>query len=271
MSSPERRNPPRRGTAPACSMKGPISGTNGTTYAVNTGTRPRASTRPNVVNANDVQLVGTYNNADGTVHGFLYQGTTADLTNPSNYQTIDYPNSAVHLPFTARWGACWRSGQRRWGPRGNTPLGTGGVAFLYQHLSRTRSCPEHQPTRTRRPPRPTASGTTEARPTRSPGGYSNVQNANLTVSNGFLVDYNTVTGSTLGVVLYPNGVVGQQYVTHFEGDQQRPARRIHARCRLDPDWHRQFRPGLIGNGAAQYRRLVRQRPLGRSELSRPRA
>jgi hypothetical protein len=72
---------------------GPITGAGGTSYAVNYPSAIATSVYgPDVLPNNGIRLVGTYRTGDGTVHGFLFEGTTADLSHSGNYRTIDYPN-----------------------------------------------------------------------------------------------------------------------------------------------------------------------------------
>ena len=79
--------------------EGPISGVGGTSYAVNypgrhdhERLRPRHPRRRRASGWSAATRTG-----DGTVHGFLFQGTTADLSNAGDYRTIDYPEREVHL------------------------------------------------------------------------------------------------------------------------------------------------------------------------------
>ncbi len=77
---------------------GPISGVGGTAYPVN---YPGATTTsvygPDNLGNGELRLVGSYTTGNGIVQGFVFQGTTADLSNSSDYQTIDYPDATIHL------------------------------------------------------------------------------------------------------------------------------------------------------------------------------
>ncbi len=74
--------------------EGPISGAGGTSYSVNYPNATSTSVYgPDDLGRNSVALVGSYRKGDGTVHGFLFEGTTADLSQSGNYRTIDYPNA----------------------------------------------------------------------------------------------------------------------------------------------------------------------------------
>ncbi len=75
---------------------GPISGAGGTSYAVNyPGATSTSLYGPDVVAGNILRLVGSYKTGNGQVQGFSFQGTTADLSNPASYQTIDYPGASI--------------------------------------------------------------------------------------------------------------------------------------------------------------------------------
>ncbi|HWC88060.1 MAG TPA: hypothetical protein VG433_00330, partial [Pirellulales bacterium] len=71
----------------------------GTSYAVNFPSAQSTSVYgPDNVGSGQLALVGSYRNASATsqsvvVNGFAFQGTTADLSNGSDYQTIDYPGA----------------------------------------------------------------------------------------------------------------------------------------------------------------------------------
>ena len=110
--------------------EGPISGVGGTSYAVN---YPGATTTsvygPDNLGGNSVALVGSYKNGDGTVHGFLFEGTTADLSQSSDYRTIDYPNAQYTYVHSTMGGLAVGNAD---GPEGNAPVGTG-HAFLYDN------------------------------------------------------------------------------------------------------------------------------------------
>ena len=113
--------------------QGPISGVGGTSYAVNV---PGATTSsvygPNLLADGEVQLVGSYKNGTGTVNGFLFQGTTADLAQASHYITVDYPGAKYTYVHSTMGGLAVGNAD---GPEGNAPLGTG-HAFLYNIAQR---------------------------------------------------------------------------------------------------------------------------------------
>ena len=74
---------------------GPISGSGGTSYAVDyPGMYSTSVYGPDVVEGNVLRMVGSYRATQGSnVQGFVFQGTTADLSNPADYKTIDYPGA----------------------------------------------------------------------------------------------------------------------------------------------------------------------------------
>jgi hypothetical protein len=72
---------------------GPISRVGGTSYAVNfPGSSSTSVYGPDVVRGKVLRLAGSYRTSgNDVVRGFVFQGTLADLANPANYRTIDYP------------------------------------------------------------------------------------------------------------------------------------------------------------------------------------
>lgn len=75
---------------------GSIDGNTGTAYTVNYPgiTGDTTIYGPDVTQNGDLRLVGTYReNGSSVVHGFMFEGTTADLANPANFTTIDYPGA----------------------------------------------------------------------------------------------------------------------------------------------------------------------------------
>ncbi len=109
---------------------------------------------PNLLPNGAIQLVGSYKNGTGTVNGFLFQGTTAELSQAANYTTIDYPGAKYTYVHSTMGGLAVGNAD---GPEGNAPLGTG-HAFLYNIAQGTLTDIVY-PGRRRRPRR-TASGTT---------------------------------------------------------------------------------------------------------------
>lgn len=62
---------------------------------------------PDAINATTVRLVGTYKDASSSsdqVDGFLFEGTTADFTNPANYRTISIPGATYTYAHSTAGG-----------------------------------------------------------------------------------------------------------------------------------------------------------------------
>ena len=194
--------------------EGPISGAGGTSYPVN---YPKATSTsvygPDIPIGGGVRLVGSYKNGDGTVHGFSFQGTTADLSRGGNYRTIDYPGAKYTYVHSTMGDLAVGNAD---GPEGNAPIGTG-HAFLYDVVRNTLLPDIIYPGSTST----TAYGIWYNGGTSYTiaGGYSNIHDASRTIGNGYLVDYDSATGqySHWTSFAYPNGLIGQDYITHFEG------------------------------------------------------
>ncbi len=200
--------------------EGPITGSGGTSYFVNF---PVAATTSvygpddvgNDSHGNDgLRLVGSYKNDDGTVHGFVYQGTTADLAaGGGDYQTIDYPNATYTYVHSTMGDLAVGNAD---GPEGNAPIGTG-HAFMYDVTTSTFLPDIVYPGATST----TAYGIWFNGGTSYTiaGGYTNLKSPGSPVANGYLVDYDSATGqySNWTSFAYPNGAVGQDFLAHFQG------------------------------------------------------
>src|SRR5262249_37326760 len=110
------------------------NGAGGASYSVN---YPGATTTsvygPDLLKNGDLQLVGAYKTGDDVVHGFVFQGSTDDLTNADNYATIDYSGAKFNYVHSIAGDLAVGNAD---GPENKLPLGTG-HAFLYdvkQHL-----------------------------------------------------------------------------------------------------------------------------------------
>ncbi|MDR3634752.1 MAG: hypothetical protein P4L84_13190 [Isosphaeraceae bacterium] len=193
---------------------GPISGVGGTSYSVDYPSAVSTSVYgPDYVSANRVRLVGSYRSGDGAVHGFLFEGTTADLSGSAGYRTIDYPHAQYTYVHSTMGNLAVGNAD---GPEGNAPLGTG-HAFLYDVSgSRFLSNIVYPGSTTT-----TAYGIWYNGGTSYTicGGYTKVVNGNTTVSRGYLVDYDSATGkfSNWTPFEFQNGAMGEGYYTHFEG------------------------------------------------------
>ncbi len=194
--------------------EGPITGAGGTSYSVNYPNATSTSVYgPDDLGGNSVGLVGSYKNGDGTVHGFLFEGTTADLSQSGNYRTIDYPNAQYTYVHSMMDGLAVGNAD---GPEGNAPIGTG-HAFLYDIAQNTFLPDIVYPGSTST----TAYGIWYNGGTSYTicGGYSDILAQGRTISQGYLVDYDSATGQFTNWTsfAYPNGLIGQDYITHFEG------------------------------------------------------
>ncbi|MGP0065397.1 MAG: beta strand repeat-containing protein [Isosphaeraceae bacterium] len=193
--------------------EGPISGSGGTSYAVDyPGADSTSVYGPDLLANGDIRLVGTYNN--GVVNGFVFQGTTADLSDASEYKTIDYPGAEYTYVHSTMGDLAVGNAD---GPEGDAPIASG-HAFLYDLATDTFLPNVDYPGSLTT----TAYGIWYNGGTSYTicGGYINGAGPGSTeVSNAYLVDYNTATGqySNWASFSYPNGAVGQDFITHFQG------------------------------------------------------
>ena len=192
---------------------GPISGVGGTSYAVNV---PGATTSsvygPNLLPNGEVQLVGSFKNGTGTVNGFLFQGTTADLAQAADYTTIDYPGAQYTYVHSTMGGLAVGNAD---GPEGNAPIGTG-HAFLYNIALGTLTDIVYPGATTTTAYGIWFNGGTSYTIV---GGYSAPGESGNGLSHGYMVDYDLATGQYTHWTSFddPNRAVGQDYITHFEG------------------------------------------------------
>src|SRR5579883_717775 len=192
---------------------GPISGAGGTSYAVNyPGAYSTSVYGPDLVGGDVLRLVGSYRaTSGGNVQGFVFQGTTADLSNPSDYQTIDYPGvTYVYVHSTM--------GDLAVGNAGDIPASTD-HAFLYS-LSQGRFLtdivyPGSQTSSTSAYGIWYNGGTSYT----IAGGYSQLGSAGTTFAEAYLVDYDSATGQFSHWTSFagPDGPGGSSLGTHFEG------------------------------------------------------
>ena len=191
--------------------EGPINGVGGASYLVD---YPGASTTsvygPNLLPGGGLQLVGSYKTGAGVVNGFLFQGTTADLTNPAGYRTVDYPGATYTYVHSTMGGLAVGNGD---GPEGNAPIGTG-HAFLYNIATSTFTNVVY----------PGSTSTTAygiwyngGTGYTIVGGYSQLVGQGP-IGNGYMVDYDAATGQFTHWTSFadPNGA-GKDFITHFEG------------------------------------------------------
>jgi trimeric autotransporter adhesin len=193
--------------------EGPISG-GGTGYDVD---YPGATTTsvygPDDLGGGLVRLVGAYKTGDGIVQGFVFQGTTADLSNSSDYQTIDYPNAQYTYVHSTMGDLAVGNAD---GPEGNAPIGTG-HAFLYDVATSSFLTDIIYPGSTST----TAYGIWYNGGTSYTiaGGYTDLLQAGKTLAQAYLVSYDSATGQFTNWTSYadPNGLAGQALATHFQG------------------------------------------------------
>jgi trimeric autotransporter adhesin len=189
---------------------GPITGVGGTAYAVN---YPGAATTsvygPDLLANGDLRLVGSYTTGNGQTQGFIFQGTIADLSNSSDYRTIDDPNATYTYVHSTM-------GDLAVGNGGDIPAQTD-EAFLYSVSQGEILTPIVYPDATST----SAYGIwfNGGASYTICGGYTSVLTGNKTVAAGYLVDYNSATGQFSNWTSFsdPNGLVGQSLATHFQG------------------------------------------------------
>jgi trimeric autotransporter adhesin len=194
--------------------EGPISTQGGTNYLVN---YPSATTTsvygPDDLGNGEIRLVGSYKTGAGVVNGFLFQGTTAELSDAASYRTIDYPNAQYTYMHSTMGDLAVGNAD---GPEGSAPIGTGD-AFIYSVSQSTIVTNIVYPGSAST----TAYGVWYNGGTSYTiaGGYSLPGDPNRPISNAYLVDYNSASGEFThwASFEYPNGVVGQDYISHFEG------------------------------------------------------
>jgi parallel beta-helix repeat protein len=179
---------------------------------------------PDSLGGGRVRVVGSYQttlpiNDSAVVHGFLFEGTTADLPSGGNYRTIDYPGSKFNFVHSTMGGLAVGNS--------DAPTSSGqalgpGQAYIYDIASGTFAANVVYPGSTSN----TAYGIWSNGGTKYTicGGYSNLSVNNLDdqgrpIGEAYLVDYDSATGqfSNWKTFQYPNGAVGTDYIAHFEG------------------------------------------------------
>ncbi len=189
---------------------GPISGVGGTAYSVN---YPGAATTsvygPDLLGNGQLRLVGSYTTGNGQTQGFIFQGTVADLSNSSDYQTIDDGTDIYTYVHSTMGDLAVGNGGDAPGDTDNAfiysvsqgkivtgilyPGSTGSSAYgiWYNGGSSYTIC----------------------------GGYTNLVQPGQPSFGAYLVDYDSSTGQFTNWATYsdPNGQVGQSLATHFQG------------------------------------------------------
>jgi len=200
---------------------GPITATGGTTYPVRVpGAQSTSVYGPDNLGAGQVRLVGSYINAgSSTRHGFLFEGTTTDLTNGTGtYTTIDADGATFTYVHSTMGGLAVGNDD---GPTVGVPQGTG-QAFIYdvatKQFVRDIRFPGSLST--------TAYGIWHNGGTSYTicGGFSqfpfnNGGDQNQPLGQAFLADYDSATGqfSHWKAFSYPSGQANADVLTHFEG------------------------------------------------------
>lgn len=206
---------------------GTIDGDSGTSYAVNYPGGNVVATSvygPDVVSGSTIRLVGTYrdNSPSVDVHAFLFQGTTADLGNPSHYSTFDYPGAEFNYAHSTAGGLVVGNydSAAAHGAHG-LPLGPG-HAYIYDINSDTFLTDIVFPGALSN----TAYGIWHNGGTSYTivGGYSldpvnNFLNQDHPIGQAYMVDYDSATGlfTHWKSFAYPTPPAGTNYITHFEG------------------------------------------------------
>ena len=193
---------------------GPITTTGGKSYPVRVpGAMSTSVYGPDNLGGNRVRLVGSYiNSSSDTRHGFLFEGTTADLTNGTGtYTTIDVAGATFTYVHSTMGGLAVGNAE---GPTVGDPQGTG-EAFLYDVATKQFISDIRFPDSVSS----TAYGIWHNGGTSYTicGGFSKLSiDPNQPLGQGFLVDYDSSTGqfSHWKALNYPKGI---DVVTHFEG------------------------------------------------------
>jgi hypothetical protein len=204
-------------------FEGTLAGV-GTGYLVNyPGSLNTSVYGPNNLGGGNLQLVGSYQNANFAsapvnVNGFIFQGTTADLSNPADYTTIDHPGSTFNYVHSTMGGLAV----------GNYDLasehGEGGVAlgpanaYVYD-ISTQSFTPIVYPGAESN----TAYGIWYNGGTSYTivGGYNpavanNFADQTQPIGQAFMVDYDSSTGQFTNWTSFSNPA-GSNFETHFEG------------------------------------------------------
>ncbi|WP_165070805.1 beta strand repeat-containing protein [Paludisphaera rhizosphaerae] len=196
---------------------GPISGQGGTSYLVN---YPGAATTsvygPDLLSDGSVRLVGSYRTGEDTVSGFVFQGTTAELTDASHYQSIAYPGAQftyVHSTMGDLAVGNYDSSNST-----GAPLDAG-HAFIYNLATSTFVTDVVYPG--------SVSNTAYGIWDNGRSHYTIVGGTTLPATPGrdtplgmgYMVDYDATTGvfSNWKTFAYPDGPAGVELLTHFEG------------------------------------------------------
>jgi trimeric autotransporter adhesin len=189
---------------------GPISGVGGTAYSVNyPGAETTSVYGPDLLSNGQLRLVGSYTTGNGLTQGFLFQGPVDDLSNSSDYQTIDDPNDTYTYIHSTM-------GDLAVGNGGDAP-GQTDNAFIYS-VSQDKILTDIL--------YPGSTGTSAygiwyngGTSYTICGGYTALLQPGEAPFGGYLVDYDSSTGLFTHWTSFsdPNGQIGQSLATHFQG------------------------------------------------------
>jgi len=205
-------------------FEGTIAGV-GSSYAVSyPGALTTSVYGPDNLGNGDLRLVGNYKNPNYATapvfsNGFVFQGTTAQLSDPSNYRTIDSPGAVYNYVHSTMGGlAVGNYDSPADHGMDGVPLGPG-HAFIYDIAAGTFLTDVVYPGSLSN----TAYGIWYNGGTSYTicGGYAdtvvnNFDDQTRPIGKAYMVDYDSKTGafSNWASFDYPNAV---NFVTHFEG------------------------------------------------------
>lgn len=205
---------------------GPLSG-GGASYLVNYPEATATSVYgPDNLSDGNLRLVGSYKLGEDTIynHGFVWDGTLADLPHGGAFRAIDYPDAKYQFTHSTMGNLAVGNADSPMQVGDKTlPIGPG-IAYIYDISSGTFVANIVFPGSKSN----TAYGIWYNGGTSYTicGGYSpvaanNLANHNLplTQGRGYLVDYDSATRqfSNWTSFDYPNGAKGVNFITHFEG------------------------------------------------------
>src|SRR5262249_43813088 len=202
---------------------GSIAGRGRSYHSARPGPPPPRVCGPNTLGGNRTQLVGAYTGgklqpAPVFYHGFLFQGTTADLPSGGSFRTIDYPGATFNFVHSTMGGLAVGNYDS---PTASGELGPG-QDYIYNIATGQFVANVVYPSSVSN----TAYGIWYNGGTSYTicGGYSpqsvnNMNDQNQPIGQGYLVDYDSATGqfSHWTSISYPNSPAGTTFLTHIEG------------------------------------------------------
>lgn len=191
--------------------EGPITGVGGTAYSVDyQGAASTSVYGPDDLGNGELRLVGSYTTASGQTDGFIFQGTVGDLSDSSDYSTIE--NTADDATYTYLHSTM---GDVAVGNDGDIPAQTD-HAFVYSISQNTFTDIVYPGSTSTSAYGVWFNGGTSYTIC---GGYSSVMSDGTSLAAGYLVNYNESTGQFTNWTSYnePSGQAGQSLVAHFQG------------------------------------------------------